>query len=169
MYLKDKEYNVEFIKDAVVDTAIFPIHRPTTYDISDREQRIIDGARGEIFVYEYLKNLGYEVSCPQISTVDDYDKIIQVKGADYYYKTCYQSRDMVITKDDKHIYIEVKSTKFGKEQTGNMPISYREISMIDQYFRQGAQYIIVRVYNVETESPEFYFLNGTPELKTYRE
>lgn len=169
MYLKDKEYNVEFIKDAVVTPAIFDIHMPSTYDQSDKERKIVNGARGEIFVYEYLKNLGYEPSCPQISTVNDYDRIISVKGKDYYYKTSFQNHDMVIEKDGVTIYLEVKSSRYRKTLTENMPISYREISMIDRCDNDNSmQSIIVRVYEVETDSPDMYFLNGTTRLKIYR-
>lgn len=166
-YLEDKEYNINFIKDTVA-RAIFDIHRPASYDKSDNERNVINGARGEIFVYEYFKSLGYKPQCPQISTSDDYDRIITVKGNDYYYKTSYQNHDMVIENKGVNIYIEVKSSRYKKTLTENMPISYREISMIDKCDNHDSmQAILVRVYEVETDIPDMYFLNGTTKLKLY--
>ena len=104
IYLEDKEYNINYIKDTIAK-AIFDIHRPVSYNQSDNERNVINGARGEIFVYEYFKSLGYEPQCPQISTSNDYDRVIAVKGKDYYYKTSYQNHDMVIENNGVNIYI----------------------------------------------------------------
>ncbi|MBE6242395.1 MAG: hypothetical protein E7114_03120 [Bacteroidales bacterium] len=166
IYLEDKEYNINYIKDTIAK-AIFDIHRPVSYDQSDNERNVINGARGEIFVYEYFKSLGYEPQCPQISTSNDYDRVIAVKGKDYYYKTSYQNHDMVIENNGVNIYIEVKSSRYRKNLTENMPISYREISMIDKCNGDSMQAILVRVYEVETDTPDIYFFNGTTKLKLY--
>ena len=75
---------------------------------------------------------------------------------------------MVIENKGVNIYIEVKSSRYKKTLTENMPISYREISMIDKCDNHDSmQAILVRVYEVETDIPDMYFLNGTTKLKLY--
>lgn len=59
------------------------------------------------------------------------------------------------------IYVEVKSTITKKEFQTNMPINYREISLIEEMNSQTEQnYLITRVFNVNSERPEIFVFKG---------
>ena len=163
VYLKGKEYEIEYLEDIKDDSS--HTFNATISNVRDDAQLRIDartGYRGEIIVYEKLKAMGYNPTCPSISTSSDYEEIIENNGNTYYCKPNMGRYDITFTTDNGiKYYIEVKATSIDKSSQTNMPISYREISMIEEYNDVEKQsYIIARVFNVNNKSPEIYLLKG---------
>lgn len=164
-YLSEKEYDISFLEDVVEDNN----HTFTpTYNykrsMEQMKRDVINGYRGEIIVYEKLKEMGFEPTCFSISDSSDYVDIdiVQYKGKSYYCKPNLGRYDISFqNKSGKEILIEVKSTRWNKEIQSNMPISYREISLVEETdHRNDKDYYIVRVFDVENESPEIFIFNG---------
>ena len=124
------------------------------------EHNRITGFKGEIIVYEYLKSLGYEPTCKSITTSDHFDRLILFNGKNYRCIRNYDRYDISFSKNGNPVYLEVKSTTRSVGELENMPISAREFSMIDE----GGMYYIARVFNVDSTSPDIYFLKGEKNL-----
>lgn len=162
-YLKEKEYDVSFIEDVTEDSShtfspnVF-IQRGEYQVNSD----LYTGFKGEIIVFEKLKELGFKPECPIISDASDYDMVVEYKGNNYYCKTNYGRYDIsFVNNSGTKIYVEVKSTITKKEFQTNMPINYREISLIEEMNSQTEQnYLITRVFNVNSERPEIFVFKG---------
>lgn len=162
-YLSEKEYDISFLEDVVEDNNhTFTPTYDYTRSIEQMKRDVINGYRGEIIVYEKLKEMGFVPTCFSISDSSDYVDIVQYKGKSYYCKPNLGSYDISFqNKSGKEILIEVKSTRWNKEIQSNMPISYREISLVEETdHRDDKDYYIVRVFNVENESPEIFIFNG---------
>lgn len=130
--------------------------------VSDRERNARTGFKGEILVYEKLLSMGYHPVCPSISTEDDYEQVITIKGKDYYCKTNYNKYDISFeTKSGITVYLEVKATTRDKSSQENMPISYRELSMIEECDTdENCSYMIVRVFGIDKDTQDFYVFTG---------
>ena len=130
--------------------------------VSDRERNVRTGFKGEILVYEKLLSMGYHPVCPSISTEDDYEQVITIKGKDYYCKTNYDKYDISFeTKSGITVYLEVKATTRDKSSQENMPISYRELSMIEECDTdENCSYMIVRVFGIDKDTQDFYVFTG---------
>ena len=130
--------------------------------VSDRERNARTGFKGEILVYEKLLSMGYHPVCPSISTEDDYEQVITIKGKDYYCKTNYDKYDISFeTKSGITVYLEVKATTRDKSSQENMPISYRELSMIEECDTdENCSYMIVRVFGIDKDTQDFYVFTG---------
>lgn len=168
-YLKDKGYDIglitEDINSSIADTKVFSPKldsgiTPNTYT----------GFKGEIYMYNYLKSLGYEPSCPSIVTEDDdYDFSIEFQGKIYYHKNNFDRYDISFTsKKGIKVYLEVKTTVMSKETTENMPISYREYKMIENIDESDTEaYIIARIFSIN-DNPTVYLFRGH-QLKNFRQ
>jgi hypothetical protein len=128
----------------------------------ERERNKITGLKGEILVYEKLRSMGYYPMCKSISTKDDYERVITVKGKDYYCKTNYDKYDITFeTKSGITVYLEVKATTCDKSSQENMPISYRELSMIEECdANEKCSYMIVRVFGIDKAQQDIYLFKG---------
>lgn len=130
--------------------------------ISDQERNVRTGFKGEILVYEKLIAMGYNPICPSISTEEDYEQKISLKGKTYFCKSNYEKYDIsFITKSGIKVYLEVKATTRDKSSQENMPISYRELSMIEECDTDDScSYMIVRVFGIDKEKQDFYLFSG---------
>ncbi len=161
--LEDKGYNVELLeKEFVVESGTTQIHFTYKPSETEQERNLITGFKGEIIVYEKLKGLGYDVECPSISTEHDYDKKIVLNGKAYFCKINYEKYDLSFTTNSGvRVYVEVKSTTSRKEMQTNMPISYNELSMIEQCASCSRErYFLIRVFGIEQETQDIYLFDG---------
>lgn len=162
--LADKGYDITFLKDEP-DSSSGTINTRVDWnrDESQKERDVITGFRGEIIVYEKLKSLGFNPSCPAISTEDDYTHKIVENGKEYYCKpNLNPDYDIKFTDNGGiQVFVEVKSTTTNVGQIENMPISAKEWSMIKRYETEmGKEYLLVRVFGIGQPSQDIYLFNG---------
>ena len=162
--LEDKGYDISLLeKDTQTESGTIQTtlggYNPC---ISEQERNVRTGFKGEILVYEKLIAMGYNPICPSISTEEDYEQIISLKGKTYFCKSNYGKYDITFTtKSGIKVYLEVKATTCDKSSQGNMPISYRELSMIEECdIDDSCSYIIVRVFGIDQEKQDYYFFSG---------
>lgn len=130
--------------------------------ISEQERNVKTGFKGEILVYEKLIAMGYNPICPSISTEEDYEQKISLNGKNYFCKSNYEKYDIsFVTRNGVKVYLEVKATTRDKSSQENMPISYRELSMIEECDTDDScSYMIVRVFGIDKEKQDYYILSG---------
>lgn len=130
--------------------------------ISEQERNVRTGFKGEILVYEKLIAMGYNPVCPSISTEEDYEQKISLNGKTYFCKSNYEKYDIAFTtKSGIKVYLEVKATTRDKSSQENMPISYRELSMIEECDTDNSSsYMIVRVFGIDKEKQDYYLFTG---------
>lgn len=130
--------------------------------ISEQERNVKTGFKGEILVYEKLIAMGYNPVCPSISTEEDYEQKISLNGKNYFCKSNYEKYDIsFVTRNGVKVYLEVKATTRDKSSQENMPISYRELSMIEECDTDDScSYMIVRVFGIDKERQDYYILSG---------
>lgn len=162
--LEDKGYDTSLLEeDKQQDSGNIQVslggYNPS---ISDQERNIRTGFKGEILVYEKLVAMGYSPVCPTISTKEDYEQKISLNGKNYFCKSNYEKYDIsFITKNGIKVYLEVKATTRDKSSQENMPISYRELSMIEECdMDDSCSYMIVRVFGIDKEKQDYYILSG---------
>lgn len=161
--LKDKGYNVDLIQEDVVpDSGTLNVKLDYHPDISDQERNLITGFKGEILIYEKLVSLGYNPQCLSISTSDDYTNQVDMNGKQYFCKPNYQKYDIRFrSHSGKEVFVEVKSTTKNKYEQENMPISYRELAMVEECNDNSDKiYLIVRVFGIDQTSQDIYIFNG---------
>ena len=162
--LEDKGYDMSLLEEELYkDSGTLQVtlggYNP---GVSDRERNARTGFKGEILIYEKLLSMGYHPVCPSISTEDDYEQVITIKGKDYYCKTNYDKYDITFeTKSGITVYLEVKATTRDKSSQENMPISYRELSMIEECdANEKCSYMIVRVFGIDKDMQDIYLFKG---------
>ena len=161
--LEDKGYNVSLLEEDPVaesgniQTSLNRIRTESQYD-----RDVITGFKGEIIVYEKLISMGYHPECLSISTKDDYTHEITMNGKTYFCKTNYGKYDIsFVTNNGVQMYVEVKATTWEKQFQENLPISYRELTMIEKYNESDDKsYIIVRVFGVDKPQQDIYMFKG---------
>lgn len=161
--LKDKGYNVDLIKaETVPDSGNLNVKLDYHPDVSEQERNQITGFKGEILVYEKLVSLGYNPKCLSITSQDDCTHKLTVNGKVYYCKPNYEKYDIsFIAKNGKQVYIEVKSTTRSKHSQENMPISYRELTLVEECSKSiDKEYLIVRVFGIDQPSQDIYIFKG---------
>ena len=100
------------------------------------------GAAGEYAAMQYLTLKGYRIR-------------------DTNWRYHHLELDIVAENDDYIVFVEVKTTVTPKGSLANMPISSREWSMIDECERRKNEvYLIARVFDIDSSSPDIYFLEG---------
>lgn len=167
MFLQDKGYDTTWLKkyleieknvDKIFDSEIGIDSRSSQQILQDQET----GFKGEIFVYEYLKKKGYEPDCQVIATKDDGERVVVWRGKKYYCKDNFGKYDISFKDENgRMVFVEVKTTVTPKGSLANMPISSREWSMIDECERRKNEvYLIARVFDIDSSSPDIYFLEG---------
>lgn len=162
-YLQEKEYQVSFLEDVKDDSShVFTASLNYSRNEEQRRRDAITGHLGEIIVYEKLKEMGYTPICLSLSDENDYEDIVEYKGKKYYCKSNYGRYDIeFVTETGGKMLVEVKSTTMDKKSQENMPISYREISLVEEYSNnEEISYIIVRVFNVNSSNPDIYMFKG---------
>lgn len=162
--LEDKGYDTSLLEeDKQQDSGNIQVslggYNPS---ISDQERNIRTGFKGEILVYEKLVAMGYSPVCPTISTEEDYEQKISLNGKTYFCKSNYEKYDIsFVTRNGVKVYLEVKATTRDKSSQENMPISYRELSMIEECdMDDSCSYMIVRVFGIDKEKQDYYILSG---------
>ena len=162
--LADKGYDISLLEDEIVSPSrTINTRVDWNRDESQKERDVITGFRGEIIVYEKLKSLGFNPSCPAISTEDDYTHKIVENGKEYYCKpNLNPDYDIKFTDNGGiQVFVEVKSTTTNVGQIENMPISAKEWSMIKRYETEmGKEYLLVRVFGIGQPSQDIYLFNG---------
>ena len=161
--LEDKGYNVSLLEEDPVaesgniQTSLNRIRTESQYD-----RDVITGFKGEIIVYEKLISMGYHPECLSISTKDDYTHEITMNGKTYFCKPNYEKYDIsFVTNNGVQMYVEVKATTWEKQFQENLPISYRELTMIEKYNESDDKsYIIVRVFGVDKPQQDIYMFKG---------
>ena len=85
-----------------------------------------------------------------------------MKGKTYYCKINYQKYDISFTtRQGIEVYVEVKATTGKKESQSNMPISYNELSMIEQCNNDdNKRYLLVRVFGIEQAVQDIYLFDA---------
>lgn len=161
--LEDKGYDISLIEDVrVPDSGTINISLDYRPDESAQERNLITGFKGEIVVYEKLKSMGYDPECLSISTEEDYTHEVIVNGNTYYCRPNYEKYDIRFTSHSgKEIFIEVKATTQSKHYQENMPISYRELTMVE--YCNGStnkEYYIVRIFGIGQPEQDIYIFNG---------
>lgn len=162
--LEDKGYDISLLEEDIQqDSGTIQVtlggYNPS---ISDQERNIRTGFKGEILVYEKLVAMGYSPICPSISTEEDYEQKISLNGKTYFCKSNYEKYDIsFVTRNGVKVYLEVKATTRDKSSQENMPISYRELSMIEECDTDDScSYMIVRVFGIDKEKQDYYILSG---------
>lgn len=162
--LEDKGYDTSLLeKDKQQDSGTIQTtlggYNPS---ISEQERNVKTGFKGEILVYEKLIAMGYTPICPSISTEKDYEQKISLNGKTYFCKSNYEKYDIsFVTRNGVKVYLEVKATTRDKSSQENMPISYRELSMIEECdMDDSCSYMIVRVFGIDKEKQDYYILSG---------
>lgn len=161
--LGDKGYNISLIEEkTIVDSGTFNVKLDYRPSITDQERNLITGFKGEIIVYEKLISMGYQPECLSISTQDDYTNEIAMNGKTYFCKPNYEKYDIsFITNNGVKMFVEVKATTLEKHHQENLPISYRELSMIEECNESDEQsYVIVRVFGVDKPKQDIYMFKG---------
>lgn len=161
--LEDKGYNVSLLEEdpiaesGNIQTSLNRIRTESQYD-----RDVITGFKGEIIVYEKLISMGYHPECLSISTKDDYTHEITMNGKTYFCKPNYEKYDIsFVTNNGVQMYVEVKATTWEKQFQENLPISYRELTMIEKYNESDDKsYIIVRVFGVDKPQQDIYMFKG---------
>ena len=162
--LEDKGYNTILLEeDAQLENGTIQ----TTLggycpSISDQERNARTGFKGEILVYEKLTAMGYNPVCPSISTEEDYEQKIILNEKTYFCKSNYEKYDITFTtRNGIEVYLEVKASTRDKSSQENMPISYRELSMIEECDTDNSKsYMIVRVFGIDKEKQDYYLFSG---------
>jgi hypothetical protein len=135
--------------------------RPNYVDAIQEKRNKITGFKGEILVNELLKKMGYNTECLSISNESDYENIIEMKGKTYYCKSNYRNYDISFkNKQGVTVYVEVKSTTGNKRSQTNMPISYNELSKLEEFSSDKSLYFIARVFGIDSENQDVYFFKG---------
>ena len=161
--LKDKGYKVELIEDApIVESGNLNItldYHPTE---TAQERNIITGFKGEIIVYEKLISMGYHPECLSLSTKEDHTHEITMNGKTYFCKPNFERYDIsFMTHNGVKMYVEVKATTWDKQCQENLPISYRELTMIEECNEsEDKSYVIVRVFGVDKPEQDIYIFKG---------
>jgi len=161
--LKDKGYNTELLeKETYAESGTIQTTFSYTPNETEQERNLITGFKGEIIVFEKLKEMGYAPKCLSISSENDYDRKIEMNGKVYYCKRNYAKYDISFTtKKGTKIFVEVKATTEKKESQTNMPISYNELSMIEQCNDiNHKHYLLVRVFGVGQIIQDIYFFDA---------
>ncbi len=162
--LEDKGYTVELLeepKEKPSGTIVTSIGGGRS--ISQQERDRITGFKGEILVYEKLKSFGYTPISQTISEIEfEGATTISMFGKTYYCKDNFNRYDMCFeTKNGTKVFVEVKSTTWNKEAQENMPISYNELSMIEDYqHNERERYVIVRVFGINQNKQDIYLFEG---------
>lgn len=162
-YLQEKEYDVSFLEDVADDSShIFTTSLNYSRNDEQRRRDALTGYLGEIIVYEKLKEMGYSPTCFSLADENDYEDIVEYKGKKYYCKPNFGRYDIEFeTETGGKMLVEVKSTTMNKESQENMPISYREISLVEEYSNnEEVSYVIIRVFNVNSSTPDIYIFKG---------
>lgn len=162
-YLQEKEYDVSFLEDVQDDSShIFTTSLNYSRNDEQRRRDALTGHLGEIIVYEKLKDMGYSPKCLSLADENDYEDIVEYKGKKYYCKPNFGRYDIEFeTETGGKMLVEVKSTTLNKESQENMPISYREISLVEEYSNnEEVSYVIIRVFNVNSSTPDIYIFKG---------
>lgn len=161
--LKDKGYQTEFIEDEqIVDSGNIAVTLDYHPSESAQERNMITGFKGEIIVYEKLISMGYHPECLSISTEDDYTHEVTMNGKTYFCKPNYEKYDIsFMTNNGVQVFVEVKATTLNKQCQENLPISYRELTMIEDYNESDDKsYIIVRVFGIDKPEQDIYIFKG---------
>lgn len=161
--LKDKGYKVELIEDEpIVESGNLHITLDYHPSESAQERNTITGFKGEIIVYEKLISMGYHPECLSLSTKDDYTHEITMNGKTYFCKPNYEKYDIsFMTNNGVQVFVEVKATTLNKQCQENLPISYRELTMIEDYNESDDKsYIIVRVFGIDKPEQDIYIFKG---------
>lgn len=159
---EDKGYDVSLIENVrVPDSGTINISLDYKPDESAQERNLITGFKGEILVYEKLKSMGYEPKCLSISTEADYTHVVVMNGKTYFCKPNYEKYDIQFTSHSgKKIFVEVKATTRSRQSQENMPISYRELTMVENCNVRDKEYYIVRVFGIDQPDQDIYIFNG---------
>ena len=85
-----------------------------------------------------------------------------MNGKTYFCKSSYEKYDIsFVTRNGVKVYLEVKATTRDKSSQENIPISYRELSMIEECDTDDScSYMIVRVFGIDKERQDYYILSG---------
>ena len=161
--LDDKGYNTDLLEtETYTDSGTIKTTFSYEPTLSEQERNLITGFKGEIIVFEKLKKMGYEPKCLSISSKDDYDRKIEMNGKIYYCKINYEKYDISFTtKKGTEVFVEVKATTVKKERQTNMPISYNELSMIEQCSDNNyKRYLLARVFGVEQTIQDIYIFDA---------
>lgn len=157
--LKDKGYKTDLLEEDIIeDSGTIQTSYSRNRTESQYERDVITGFKGEIIVYEKLKSMGYDPVCLSISTKEDYTHLIEMNGVVYYCKPNYEKYDIsFMTDNGVQMYVEVKSTTRNKYCQENIPISYRELTMIEDCNDSDEKsYVIVRVFGVDAPAQDIY-------------
>lgn len=162
--LEDKGYNTSLLEENIQPESgtIEVTLGGYTPSVSDQERNKRTGFKGEILVYEKLIAMGYNPVCPSISTEEDYEQKIILNGKTYFCKSNYEKYDITFTtRNGIEVYLEVKASTRDKSSQENMPISYRELSMIEECDTDKSKsYMIVRVFGIDREKQDYYLFSG---------
>ena len=161
--LADKGYDISLIgEERIIDSGTISVKLDYRPNESEQERNLITGFKGEIVVYEKLKSMGYEPECLSISTEEDYTHEVIVNGKTYYCRPNYEKYDIRFTShESKEVFIEVKATTWSKQNQENMPISYRELTMVEECNSStDKEYYIVRVFGIDQSDQDIYIFNG---------
>lgn len=161
--LADKGYNVSLIEEeSVPDSGTINVTIDYHPDETAQERNIITGFKGEIIVYEKLISMGYHPECLSLSTEDDHTHKITINGKTYFCKPNFEKYDIsFMTHNGVQMYVEVKATTWDKQYQENLPISYRELTMIEECNEsEEKSYVIVRVFGVDKPKQDIYIFKG---------
>lgn len=132
------------------------------------ERKVEIGDKGECYVYELLceRFAPDQIKWSNYAPNDITARLVRFNGKEYRLKTTKHDFDFYITANDKHYYIEVKTTTGNIENCVTFPLIFepKEWEWINHNHTENAFHYIVRVFDIEN-CPKAYFLKQELEIQ----
>lgn len=140
---------------------------PIDLHITD-ERKVEIGDKGECYVYELLceRFSPDQIKWSNYAPNDITARLVRFNGKEYRLKTTKHDFDFYVTENDKHYYIEVKTTTGNIENCVTFPLIFepKEWEWINHNHTENAFHYIVRVFDIEN-CPKAYFLKQELEIQ----
>jgi len=156
-FLEEKGFDISLIPD----TLLYPqIPIPVEPDYSNRGYDITRdeiGKKGELYVYDYLKEIYKKKYCDSITETNDGFKIsdkLEViwTNKNFISKEIY---DFKIIESGKEIFIDSKATKFSKHKEDvALYLTFNEVALMER----AEKYMIARVYEALSDNSTVEFI-----------
>lgn len=137
----------------------FSIDKTYTPTEEQKRKNLINGWKGEAFVYKTLISKGFDVVWPNKSVKVTNNQITDFEGETHYIDDKMDKYDLFFPiENNRNSFIQVKSTSTNITRADEiaMPISVREWNFINEK-SSGDAYYLARVFDVAS-SPDVYFM-----------
>lgn len=154
---KDKGYDVSLIKK-----------EGETSSTDKHDNRFVTDAdnttyfKGCITIYEKLKAMGYNPSCPSIFSSEDNSEVINNGDSVYHCNREFEKYDISFsTHGGSEMMIRVMATKHQKEYLEHLPLSTTELEMIDACDdSKEKSFVIAHVTGIDSDNQMIYLFKA---------